>query len=173
MTKQNGYSGLFTPYVWMFIQSYEKLRRFLYEQCSIESLIQYEYSAFEEATVPVCSFVFCNMHTSNKKGCYLRLTKFRGGMEVQRVKTVKAIEDHNCGFYYEQNSEKFASIPGAPVSYWASDSIYQAFKVGTLLGKMAYPRQGMATTNNNMFLRLWFEVSIGRIGLDCLMKNRR
>ena len=58
MTKQSGYCGFFTPYVWMFIQSYEKMRNYLYNQATIETLIQFEYSAFEEATVPVCTFAF-------------------------------------------------------------------------------------------------------------------
>ena len=101
MTKQEGYCGFFTPYVWMFIQSYEKLRKYLYSKATIETLIQFEYSAFEEATVPVCTFAFKNSYI-NKKGCYLRLVDFRGGMEIQRQKTLEAISNHNCGFYYEQ-----------------------------------------------------------------------
>ena len=41
--KQSGYCGFFTPYVWMFIQSYEKMRNYLYNQATIETLIQFEY----------------------------------------------------------------------------------------------------------------------------------
>ena len=119
MTKQSGYCGFFTPYVWMFIQSYEKMRNYLYNQATIETLIQFEYSAFEEATVPVCTFAFQNRHVQ-KKGCYLRLVDFRGGMEVQRQKTLEAIKNHDCGFYYEQNTDNFSIIPGSPVAYWAS-----------------------------------------------------
>lgn len=66
MTKPEGYCGYFTPYVWMFIQSYEKLREYLYTNATIETLIQFEYSAFEEATVPVCTFAFKNSHVSKK-----------------------------------------------------------------------------------------------------------
>ena len=97
MTKQSGYCGFFTPYVWMFIQSYEKMRNYLYNQATIETLIQFEYSAFEEATVPVCTFAFQNRHVQ-KKGCYLRLVDFRGGMEVQRQKTLEAIKTTIVGF---------------------------------------------------------------------------
>ncbi|MDO4840974.1 MAG: BREX-1 system adenine-specific DNA-methyltransferase PglX, partial [Desulfovibrionaceae bacterium] len=118
MTKPEGYCGFFTPYVWMFIQSYEELRQFLYSQTTLETLIQFEYSAFEEATVPVCTFAFKNSHVDGKKGAYLRLVDFRGGMEVQRQKTLEAIVDHNCGYYYEQTTDNFSKIPGAPVAYW-------------------------------------------------------
>lgn len=64
------------------------MRNYLYNQATIETLIQFEYSAFEEATVPVCTFAFQNRHVQ-KKGCYLRLVDFRGGMEVQRQKRWK------------------------------------------------------------------------------------
>lgn len=87
LCKAEGYLGFLTPYVWMFIQSYEKMRNYIYSTRTIETLIQFEYSAFEEATVPICTFALKNSKV-NKKGVYLRLTDFRGGMEVQRQKTL-------------------------------------------------------------------------------------
>lgn len=157
MTKQEGYCGFFTPYVWMFIQSYEKLRKYLYSKATIETLIQFEYSAFEEATVPVCTFTFKNSYI-NKKGCYLRLVDFRGGMEIQRQKTLEAISNHNCGFYYEQYSDNFATIPGAPVAYWVSDIERAEYLKGEVLEKYAKPCKGIDTGENDYFLRLWYEV---------------
>lgn len=165
MAKNDGYCGFFTPYVWMFIQSYEKLRQYLYTNCTIETLIQFEYSAFEEATVPVCTFTFQNRHIQ-KKGCYLRLVDFRGGMEVQRQKTLEAISNHKCGFYYEQSEVEFAKIPGSPVAYWLSTSMVNSFARGRLLGSFAFPRQGLATADNKRFLRLWYEVNPIRIALE-------
>ena len=159
MTKQEGYCGFFTPYVWMFIQSYEKLRKYLYSKATIETLIQFEYSAFEEATVPVCTFAFKNSYI-NKKGCYLRLVDFRGGMEIQRQKTLEAISNHNCGFYYEQCSDNFAKIPGAPVAYWVSKELIGDFDNGLLLSDFGKPSQGMSTCDVNRFTRLWFEPSV-------------
>ena len=157
MTKESGYCGFFTPYVWMFIQSYEKMRNYLYNQATIETLIQFEYSAFEEATVPVCTFAFQNRHVQ-KKGCYLRLVDFRGGMEVQRQKTLEAIENHDCGFYYEQSTDNFSKIPGSPVAYWISDFLFKDYDKGIQLGNIFDVKKGMTTADNNRFLRFWFEV---------------
>ena len=157
MTKQSGYCGFFTPYVWMFIQSYEKMRNYLYNHATIERLIQFEYSAFEEATVPVCTFVFKNRYLQ-KKGCYLRLVDFRGGMEVQRQKTLEAIENHDCGFYYEQSTDNFSKIPGSPVAYWISDFLFKDYDRGIQLGNIFDVKKGMTTADNNRFLRFWFEV---------------
>lgn len=162
MLKPHGYAGFFVPYVWMFIQSYEKLRAVLCGQKTIETLIQFEYSAFEEATVPVCAFVFSNFHTA-KKGCYFRLTDFRGGMEVQKQKVLDAIKDHNCGYYYETNSSKFFEIPGAPIAYWANDSIFHAFNNEKLVGDIAEVKIGMGTGKNQLFVRQWWEVNYFKI----------
>lgn len=156
MTKKSGYCGFFTPYVWMFIQSYEKMRNYLYTQATIETLIQFEYSAFEEATVPVCTLAFQNRHVQ-KKGCYLRLVDFRGGMEIQRQKTLEAIGNHNCGFYYEQSTDNFSKIPGSPVAYWVSAKVLECYKNPSIYD-YANPCKGIDTGDNNMFLRMWYEV---------------
>ena len=163
LAKPEGYLAFLSPYVWMFIQSYEKLRNYFYISKTIETLIQFEYSAFEEATVPICTFAIKNSKV-NKKGVYLRLTDFRGGMEVQRQKTLEAIAHHNCGFYYETNSENFSKIPGAPVAYWVSENVFEAYK-NPNLDEIAKPRHGLATSDNNRFLKLWYEVDVNKSSL--------
>lgn len=170
MAKKFGYCGFFTPYVWMFIQSYEKMRNYLYTQATIETLIQFEYSAFEEATVPVCTFTFQNHHV-HKKGCYLRLVDFRGGMEVQRQKTLEAITNHDCGFYYEQSTDNFSKIPGSPVAYWASQRVFDAFNKFKPLGEICDVKNGMSTTDNKKFVRFWYECAKNRIGLGFSNSN--
>ena len=155
MAKKFGYCGFFTPYVWMFIQSYEKMRNYLYNQATIETLIQFEYSAFEEATVPVCTFAFQNRHVQ-KKGCYLRLVDFRGGMEVQRQKTLEAIKNHDCGFYYEQGTDNFSKIPGSPVAYWWGN--FKIFSLPKI--RDFYESAGRNKTHNNeLYTRNWWEIS--------------
>ena len=155
MAKPEGYLGFFTPYVWMFIQSYEKLRYLLCNKKTIETLIQFEYSAFAEATVPVCTFAFKNSYI-NKKGCYFRLTDFRGGMEVQRQKTLEAIANHDCGFYYEQSADNFSKIPGSPIAYWWRNfSIFDFKTIGDY-----YESAGRNKTHNNeLYVRNWWEIS--------------
>lgn len=167
MTLKNGFCAFLTPYVWMFIQSYEKMRQYLYTNATVETLIQFEYSAFEEATVPICTFAFRNNYI-NKNGCYVRLVSFRGGMEVQRKKTLEAISNHKCGYYYEQNSSNFSKIPGAPVAYWASEKSLITYK-NPNMDSVAQPRHGLATSDNDRFLKLWHEIDVskGSLALRC------
>ena len=162
MTKPSGYCGFFTPYVWMFIQSYEKMRKYLYEQATIETLIQFEYSAFEEATVPVCTFAFQNRHVQ-KKGCYVRLVDFHGGMEAQRQKTLEAIENHDCGFYYEQSTDNFVKISGSPVAYWLGERFIDAFSY-IPISKYSISDGQTKTGDNDKYLRKLWEVSNANIG---------
>lgn len=162
----DGYCGFMTPFVWMFIKTYEKLRQFIIQNKSITTLIQMEYSAFEEATVPICAFVLKNgKETAN--GLYFKLSEFKGGMEVQREKVLEALKDKNCGYFYEASAVNFSKIPGSPIAYWVNTAFYSAYQNGRLLGSVAYPKKGLATTDNNRFLRLWHEVNFDKVGIGC------
>lgn len=89
--KVNGQLGFMTPFVWMFISSYEKLRLKLIDDETITSLIQLEYSGFDGATVPICTFTLAKGHISSFKGTYIRLSDFKGH-ENQAPKTLEAIK---------------------------------------------------------------------------------
>lgn len=89
-----GELGFVTPYVWMFISSYEKLRKYVLEECTITNLVQLEYNAFEPACIPVCTFCLENNYRSEYKGSYIRLTEFRGS-ENQAPKTLEIIHNYN------------------------------------------------------------------------------
>ena len=154
MAKSDGYVGFLSPYVWMFISSYEKLRHLFIDKKTIETLIQFEYSAFEEATVPICTFVLQNRHI-DKKGCYLRLVDYRGGMEVQREKALEAIETHDKKMYFEADAKNFAKIPGAPVAYWVNNFSIFAFKE---LKETHISGGRNKTHNNELYVRKWWEV---------------
>lgn len=91
------------------------------------------------------------------------MADFRGGMEIQRQKTLEAIKNHNCGYYYEQSTDDFSKIPGSPMAYWVSDKLIKIFKAGILLQELAISGNGMTTGNNEKFLRLWHEVNIDNI----------
>ncbi len=169
MCKKGGYSAYMTPFVWMFISTYEKLRNYILSNKHISSLIQMEYSAFEEATVPICTFVLQN-DRKNKKGKYIKLSDFKGGMEVQRIKTLEAIENPDCGYYYETNQDNFKLIPGSPIAYWASNRIYKIFGCNKL-SDYGDAKQGIATSDNNRFLRFWHEVNNCSTGISSLSRE--
>ena len=161
---KGGYAGYMTPLVWMFIKTYEPLRHDIINNFKIDSLIQMEYSAFEEATVPIDTFVLKN--SDDKIGTYLRLSNFKGGMIVQEQKVLEAISDPTVKYLYHTDQSNFDKIPGSPIAYWASENLIKDFKKGTPLGKLVDAKQGLATADNKRFLRQWFEVGIDNISFD-------
>ncbi|WP_056986550.1 BREX-1 system adenine-specific DNA-methyltransferase PglX [Levilactobacillus koreensis] len=165
LAKTGGYSAFMTPFVWMFIKTYEKLRKYLIENKKIDSLIQMEYSAFEEATVPINTFVLKNTR-SEETGTYVKLSAFKGGMDVQKDRVLEAIANSSIDYLYRTNQANFAKIPGMPIAYWASESLIHDFEVGIPMDKVAAPRVGLQTADNNRFLREWYEVEHRRIKFD-------
>lgn len=165
ITNKDGYLGMITPYVWMFISSYEKLRSYVLSNINISSMIQLEYNAFEAACVPVATFVFHNTE-ERYKGNYIKLSDFKGA-DNQAPKTIEAINNHECGYYYETSSENFSKIPGSPIAYWVSSKLISAFQDGRPLSPVCRPTQGLATGDNGRFLRLWFEVCNQNISFGC------
>ena len=115
-SKRTGHVGLLTPYVWMFLSSFNQFREKLINNKSITSLVQLEYNAFPEACVPVCIFTFKN-DNFNTSGEYIKLSDFKG-VELQEVKTLEAINNFNCEFRYSINSDIFSELPNNPIAYW-------------------------------------------------------
>ncbi len=162
----DGYTVFMTPMVWMFIKTYENLRKLIISEKQLVTLIQFEYSAFEEATVPICSFVTKN-GMANEEGQYFRLSEFRGGMDVQRDRILEALADEECDYFYSVHQSNFEMVPGRTIAYWISDTLLEDFAIGESLKVKGDTRQGMATSDNNRFLRLWHEVDYSKLGLDC------
>ena len=161
--RKDGQIGLLTPYVWMFILSYEKLRVKILHQASITSMVQLEYNAFEGATVPVCGFTLHNSNTG-EPGEYIRLSDFKG-IDVQEPKTLEAIKNPECGYRYTTYQLNYQKIPGRCIAYWLSDEAVSLFEKGILLSEYADLKQGLITGDNNRFLRFWQECDSRKISV--------
>ena len=174
LSVEHGGLGFMTPYVWMFISSYEQLRKHLVQQEHIASLIQLEYSGFEGATVPICTFTLVKGHV-DAKSAFVRLSDFVGAKQ-QGPRALEIIDAHNNEHstysdmrkhFYEVDQREFAQIPGSPIVYWLPQSLMKTFSTGKQLKDVAEPKQGLATADNNRFLREWWEVTDSTIKFDC------
>ncbi|NEY21525.1 BREX-1 system adenine-specific DNA-methyltransferase PglX [Bacillus ginsengihumi] len=163
-TKENGQMGLMTPFVWMFISSYEKLRQKIINDRTISSLVQLEYSGFDGATVPICTFTLRN-YRSKLNGEYVRLSDFRGA-ENQPIKTLEAVQHPSVSYRYTFDQENFSKIPGSPIAYWISKEVVRIFDETESMGSIIEAKQGCATANNNKYLRMWFECNYEDIGFN-------
>jgi type II restriction/modification system DNA methylase subunit YeeA len=154
-----GQLGFMSPFVWMFISSYEDFRADILGSSAITSLVQLEYSGFDGATVPVCTFTIVNAPKPEYRGGFVRLSAFRGA-ENQAPRTLEAIRNPSCGWFFRATGADFRRVPGAPIAYWISERLRSVFEQSQPLSSIGDTRQGMATSDNGRFVRVWSEVSL-------------
>lgn len=174
LVPKHGQLGFMTPYVWMFISSYEQMRQRIIRQEHISSLIQLEYSGFEGATVPICTFTLEKGH-SDRKSAFVRLSDFVGAKQ-QGPRALGIIDAHNNEqsdhsdmrkYFFEVNQHEFAQVPGVSIVYWLDKKLIHIFKLNKPLKEYAQLKNGMSTGNNESMLREWFEIAFPDIDFEC------
>ena len=164
---KNGYYGMINQHSWMFLSSFEKYRERLLSENNIINMLHLGPRAFEEISgevVQSTTFIIKKNKIKDYIGSYIRLIDFKNAEEKEE-KTLEAIENPDCGYYYETNEDNFELIPGKPVSYFLRESEYTKFKLNKI-GDICEVKGGMTTSNNNLFLRYWFETNYNDIGFD-------
>lgn len=154
-----GYAAMITMQSWMFLGSFEKMRSSLIGSKSILSMLHLGPRAFDAIggeVVNVTTHVVYNGRTACE-GAYVRLVDINGS-DAKRKKALEAIQNPDCDWFYCRDAETFKQIPGTPIAYWASDGLISSFKNGKRLGDITDTHLGMATCDNERFLRLWWEV---------------
>ena len=175
-----GLLGMLTMHSFMFISIYEKLREILRNEMAIETMAHFGGGLFavgNPGTLQTVSFVLRHEEDDGKRensvGTYFRLVHERDA-DSKRVafesalKALRAGRPHPKVFFYKQHD--FDAIPGKPWVYWLPEKLRNLFKQFSKLGEIAEPKQGLATADNNRFLRMWWEVGLANIGFG--MKDR-
>jgi type II restriction/modification system DNA methylase subunit YeeA len=172
LSQTNGFVAMINMQSWMFLSSYEKMRKHLVKHYDIVNMAHLGPRAFDSIggeVVSTTSFVLQNKKPTNLKGAYFRLIEGRSEAGKSDM-YLEAIANPDCGWFYRCQTSDFTKIPGAAIAYWVSDKVRDIFAHHPPLGSIAEAKQGLATADNNRFLRYWFEVSMQRIGLG--MKDR-
>lgn len=161
MTVNNGFQAMITQHSWMFLSSFEKLREkmMLTETVNMAHLGARAFEEIGGEVVQTTAFVRCANHVEGYKGTYCRLIE----PTSQQGKEDMFLAEENR---YTVNQDDFAKIPGAPVAYWVSQSVINAFKQAKPLGEQYDARSGLQTNDNTRFLRMWQEVNINRTSIS-------
>lgn len=165
IAKKNGFQAMITQHAWMFLSSFEKLRKKM-QLSDIVNMAHLGPRAFEEIggeVVQTTSFVIRNSQIEGYKGTYCRLIE----PTTQQGKE-KMFLDADNRYYSEQY--KFSKIPGSPVAYWVSETILDAYNNGKLIGDVSDVKIGMGTGKNDIFVREWWEIERTKIdfSLTCI-----
>lgn len=168
MIKNDRYLAFLVPYVWLFIQTYEKLRHNILSNFNFNSIVQLEYNAFEPACIPVCFFILDNKKC-NYKGTYIKLSDFKG-IENQEPKMLYAI-NNDCDYKFFNTKENFSKIPGSPIAYWLSKKIYDTFNFDNLSKYYKFNSGKSANGKNEYYFKYWYEVNFKDIQLNFNLKE--
>ena len=188
-TIKNGSYAFIIPPSWMFLSTFEKLRKIIIKNNSIQSLLHLSRGVFG-ADFGASSAVIQNAANKEAHGTYFRLVE-RTFQEFEqshlRMLFEQTLANHDFKYcfkdytkditelpysedgqkiYYPNVSQKeFEKIPECPIGYWMSENMLEAFS-SELINTYATPRAGLATGDNDTFQRLWYEVQIQNIGFN-------
>ncbi|OOF14448.1 SAM-dependent methyltransferase, partial [Salinivibrio sp. PR932] len=163
--KKAGLNSMVTMQSWMFLSSYEQMRDSILSHRTIENMVHMGNGVMKIA-FGTNATIFRNIQLSGYKGFFLYADNedinedgvpFEFPVKNERLKLAA--------------SDDFKKIPGSPIAYWVSENILQAFENGVSLKTIGDTRQGMATSDNNRFLRLWFEVNFHSVFLGALTRE--
>ena len=155
MVKRAGFNCMVTMQSWMFLSSFEKMRVNALQTKTITNLMHMENMVMGIAFGTAVT-VFQNVAVHGYKGTYNQI-------KLQDIENDVPKQFPIQGNRFAQvSTDNFSKIPGSPVAYWATNRLMKDFEDGVSLSSYAEPKQGMATMDNNKYLRRWYEVEIGK-----------
>ena len=191
LLQKNGRYSFIIPPSWMFLSTFEGLRKQIIEHQTIDSLLHLSRGVFG-ADFGASSAVIVNVESKDTYGTYFRLIertfqefdqqhlrmlfeqtlanhdfKYNFKKYTKDVISLPYSEEGNRIYYPHVSQQNFEKIPGCPIGYWVSPKIQEVFTSNLALSAVASPCVGLQTADNARFLRLWFEVSQSRIGFGC------
>ncbi|MBG1258658.1 BREX-1 system adenine-specific DNA-methyltransferase PglX [Nostoc commune] len=175
MTITQGMTSMVVMQSWMFLSSYEELREYILNNYSIVTLLHMDNNVMKIA-FGTSAFILRKEYNPNFKGAYTWIEIDDLEQEAEKPKVFPAQNMRNLkspeetGIFYAATKD-FAKIPGSAIAYWVSERMLDKFVSGIPLEKIAKPCQGMATTNNDYFLRIWYEVIFYKVGFGYSSEN--
>ena len=165
----NGKMAQINMQSWMFLSSFEKLRTQFLKQYNIDNMLHLGPRTFDELSGEVVqntSFVLSKHEPTKQGGVYYRLVDGKNCADKEQLflSHIHGNEDGNRIYYSNIQQKNFEKIPGAPIGYWVSEKMIEAFE-NSLLNSFIPVKKGLDTGNNDYFLKYWHEVSNVKIGI--------
>ena len=157
----HGKMGMINMQSWMFLASFEAMRRRFLSSYVIENMLHLGPHTFDELGGEIVqnnAFVISNTTSENASGTYYRLLEGRNCSDKERL----FLEGN--GRYADVKQSNFMAIPGSPIGYWLSDNAVQLFNSLPNLNDYGNGRIGLITGDSSRFIRIWHEVNTNRIG---------
>lgn len=155
----NGKYGMINMQSWMFLSSFEDLRKQLLEYEQIDSMLHLGPRTFDELSGEVVQNVafVVSHHSPEFTGTYYRLVDGKNCADKEKRFLTKQ------GEYPNVDQKKFGQIPGSPIGYWVSERIIDCISNSEEIGIAFKCREGIHTSNNEKYVRFWIEVDEKKI----------
>ena len=168
LTDNGGRAGILALQSWMSGTKYADFRLAIIDSCIIHSMAHMGAGAFDSIggqVVSTAATILGRASCREHQGTYVDLTSTEGehSMSAQVVRVAGGTSPKSR---YNLAQSTFTDIPGSPIVYWATEADRAAFRHHRGLGEIADFRQGMATTDNDRFLRRWSEISFSRVSFE-------
>ncbi|MCB2290859.1 BREX-1 system adenine-specific DNA-methyltransferase PglX [Clostridium sp. CS001] len=164
--KSEGYISMITMESWMFLSSFQNLRDKIIKLKTITNLVHMPYLGKGGTSLGISfgtsAFIMQNSKIKNYKAQYCCIRYYETNEEGVPFEFPTINER-----YKAITLESFSKIAGMSIAYWVSENFIKCFENGRLLGQIAEPRLGMATADNNRFIRYWYEVNINKCDFEC------
>lgn len=164
---EHGLVSMITMQAWMFLGSFEKLRRHILRDAPPTNMLHLGERAFDSIggeVVSTTAFVLEHARSTGEVCKYVRAVS--GNSEAEKEHLLRDALTGASDLRFSARPHTLLTLPGARLAYWLSPAMTRAFTMGKPLGEVAAPKQGLATADNARFLRQWFEVSRSRTYFD-------
>ena len=164
-TRLNGFTSMITQRTWLFISAFEELRKRVIGATTAMSYVELGTGAFEDIAGEVVQsvvFTLKNGIIKHYKCNYIDCSEKADGVNF---------DSERCFI----DMSRFENIPGHTFAMKLSNNALDKYDCGTLVSSVALPKKGLISSDNNRFLRLWYEVDNQKIGfaLDEMSKQTR
>ncbi len=161
-SKANGFAAAITIPNWMFLSTFENLRREVLSSATVDTFLHNGRGVFG-SDFGSCAFVLRHCSAPNYRGRYRRLFDKQGSVSSNEELAIR----FDGAPVFDVSSAELGQVPGQPFAYWVTEAVRRVFQDSTPLGTFAIPKQGLATADNERFVRRWYEVSFAGIKFDC------
>ena len=166
---QNGKYGMINMHSWMFLSSFEKLRKSLLDNYNIDNMLHLGPRTFNELSGEVVqntAFVISKHLPTKQGGVYSRLVDGKNCSDKELMfLNNKGEQDGNKIYYPNVSQSNFEKIPGCPIGYWVSNDVYRCFD-SEVVSSVSKPKKGLDTPPNDFYLKMWFEISKYKCGFN-------
>ena len=159
-TENNGRTAFITMESWMFLSSFEKLRKHILDNYFIASLGHFGWHIIGIAFGTAMTVIHKSKDLG-RRGEYSYLTIDDIDKNINKPYVFPKKDNKRYAVVSQKNFEK---IPGSPIGYWVSEKVIDAFE-NSLLSELVPVKKGLDTGNNDYFLKYWHEVEFDNIGI--------